>query len=530
MPKEFAKLQSQDMGKVGAIQDLLRGIEKILPRKTAEAQPAAPVQVVTANPASATVESLLKRAFMFLEDGNWQSADEYAEKVLDIDPENGEAYLVKAMVALQVRRRPVLAEIADFEYNANTAKALRYGTESLINEINGYIAACRKANEEEAAKQRAEKNRRVLLLSERRKQLLPLQKRIAIGSFFALGLKTDGTVISTKYTGEKRFYYGQCDVSKWKDIVAIAIGGSHSLGLKANGTVVSTKYTGLSMNYYGQCDVSKWKDIVAIETGAEFSLGLKADGTVVAVGLNEHGQCDVSGWTDIVAIAAGSNHSLGLKADGTVVAVGSNQHGQCDVSGWTDIIAISAGPNHTLGLKADGTVVSSEYTGDQRLNLGQCNVSGWTNIVAIAAMGWHSLGLKADGTVVSSEYTGDQTFNYGQCNVSGWADIVAIVTDGWHSLGLKADGTVLAEGKNHIILNEIRSWKLFDNYKTITEECAIAIKRVEEKRISRVTALTKEKKDLETELPTLKGLFKGGRRKEVEARLAEIESELQELQ
>ena len=32
MPKEFAKLQSQDMGKVGAIQDLLRGIEKILPR------------------------------------------------------------------------------------------------------------------------------------------------------------------------------------------------------------------------------------------------------------------------------------------------------------------------------------------------------------------------------------------------------------------------------------------------------------------------------------------------------------------
>ena len=30
MPKEFAKLQSQDMGKVGAVQDLLRGIDKIL--------------------------------------------------------------------------------------------------------------------------------------------------------------------------------------------------------------------------------------------------------------------------------------------------------------------------------------------------------------------------------------------------------------------------------------------------------------------------------------------------------------------
>ena len=32
MPKEFTKLQAQDMGKIGAIQDLLRGIEKILPK------------------------------------------------------------------------------------------------------------------------------------------------------------------------------------------------------------------------------------------------------------------------------------------------------------------------------------------------------------------------------------------------------------------------------------------------------------------------------------------------------------------
>ena len=32
MPKEFAKLQAQDMGKIGAIQDLLRGIDKIIPK------------------------------------------------------------------------------------------------------------------------------------------------------------------------------------------------------------------------------------------------------------------------------------------------------------------------------------------------------------------------------------------------------------------------------------------------------------------------------------------------------------------
>ena len=36
MPKEFARLQAQDMGKIGAVQDLIRGIEKILGTKSSE--------------------------------------------------------------------------------------------------------------------------------------------------------------------------------------------------------------------------------------------------------------------------------------------------------------------------------------------------------------------------------------------------------------------------------------------------------------------------------------------------------------
>ena len=90
MPKEFAKLQAQDMGKVGAMQDLLRGVDKIMGRDKA-----APAPTVTSTvAASATVESLLKRIEMFLEDGDWDSADEYCEKVLDITPENAQAYVL----------------------------------------------------------------------------------------------------------------------------------------------------------------------------------------------------------------------------------------------------------------------------------------------------------------------------------------------------------------------------------------------------------------------------------------------------
>ena len=43
MPKEFMRLQAQDMGKIGAMQDLIRGVGKLLP-KAEQPQPAPPVQ------------------------------------------------------------------------------------------------------------------------------------------------------------------------------------------------------------------------------------------------------------------------------------------------------------------------------------------------------------------------------------------------------------------------------------------------------------------------------------------------------
>ena len=112
----------------------------------------------------------------------------------------------------------------------------------------------------------------------------------------------------------------------------IAAGGWHTAGLKSDGTVVATGY-----NDYGQCDVSGWRDIVAVSTGSLHTVGLKSDGTVVAMGYNDYGRCDVSGWRDIVAVSAGGRHTVGLKSDGTVVVTGDNEYGQCDVSGWTDI-------------------------------------------------------------------------------------------------------------------------------------------------------------------------------------------------
>ena len=113
-----------------------------------------------------------------------------------------------------------------------------------------------------------------------------------------------------------------------KNSTYISVSG-HTVGLKKDGTVVAVGYNG-----DGQCDVSGWKDIIAVSAGYYHTVGLKKDGTVVAAGRNDSGQCDVSGWKDIIAVSAGEGHTIGLKADGTVVAVGNNSDGKCNVDGW----------------------------------------------------------------------------------------------------------------------------------------------------------------------------------------------------
>ena len=175
LPDEFKGLQAQDLGKLGAVQDLVRGVGKLLAKdapKDGDVQ-----QAAVSNPAATTVQSLLKRAFMFLEDGEWGSANEYAEKVLDIDPEDGEAYLAKAMSDLKKRSRSSMNDASGIALNANIQKVLRFGSGSLKNEINDYIESTKAA---EAADQ-LEADKVIAAFSARQsgRQAQPLVQQLA---------------------------------------------------------------------------------------------------------------------------------------------------------------------------------------------------------------------------------------------------------------------------------------------------------------------------------------------------------------
>ena len=97
MPKELRSLAAQDMGKIGAMQDLLHGVEKLLVGKKVEAVREIPT--VTVQSGGPNVQALLKRGDMALEDGEWDKAKDFYDQVLNMDAENGNAFLGLALAA-----------------------------------------------------------------------------------------------------------------------------------------------------------------------------------------------------------------------------------------------------------------------------------------------------------------------------------------------------------------------------------------------------------------------------------------------
>jgi alpha-tubulin suppressor-like RCC1 family protein/DNA-directed RNA polymerase subunit RPC12/RpoP len=525
MPKEFNKLAAQDMGKVGAMQDLIRGVEKIIGKKKPEsaAQPQQIVQQVIQG-GGPNVQSLLDRGNMALEDGDWDKAKDYFDQALNMDAKSGAAYLGLAMAEAKARDRSAYAAAytaveSNIRDSRHAARARQFDPElekwfaALDEQGRAADEEARIAREKKAEEEQLKRQAAIARLAAVRQRNAPAAEMLSAVSRHTVGLRADGTVVATGINN-----VGQCDVSGWRDVVAVSAGDYHTVGLRADGTVLAT-----GSDYYGQCRVSGWRDVVAISAGgcigSDCTVGLRADGTVLAAGANRDGQCDVNGWRDIVAVSAGRWHTVGLRADGTVVAAGSNSYGQSDVSDWSDVVAVSGGDAHTVGLRVDGTVIATGKNYE-----GQCDVSGWTDVVAISA-GWdHTVGLRADGTVVAAGKNAA-----GQCDVSGWENVVAVSGGDAHTVGLRADGTVLAAGANRDGQCDVNGWKLFDSIDTVKVERKAAADKAMAERQAKVAALNGEKAQLQVEHANLKGLFTGKRRKEIEARLAEIEAELKKL-
>ena len=491
IPKEFKNLQALDIGEMTFLKNLFDNVNRFIPKaKTETVSETIEETVVVQNQTVLQTEPLLKRVFMFLEDGNWASADEYCEKVLDIDPECARAYLGKLLSELNVTKQEHLKNLSiPFGNSNNYQKVIRFGDKELKETLTGYIEFINKRREQAFLCGIYNEAKEIMNQAKEEAEYLK-----AASLFHSINEYEDASALASKCREKASETASRAEAKRQKavqriemvkDSIACSPNAQAEIhfGIRTDGTIATS---GIDDPYYRH-ELSDWWNVRAISVGEKHVVALLYDGTVRATGDNEYRQCDVFGWNDIVDVKAGGWHTVGLKKNGRVVAVGSNLVRATDVSKWENIVKIAVGKAHTVGLKADGTVVSTTDTGMNRGrvsdwknvvdiyafnaktvgltkngkvliagdgNIDRYYVENWTDIQSIAMAYKHMVGLKEDGTVVATgdyeEFAGD---------VLKWKDIVAVSTLNGHTVGLKSDGTVVACGRNDYGQCNVSDWR-----------------------------------------------------------------------
>lgn len=194
LPNELANIQALDMGRIGFIQDLLDGVGKLVKKGGDEGNTISGTASITDK--FVNVSGLKKRAFLFLEQGDFKSSSQYFERVLDQNPEDSESYWGKLLAKLECHNEEELENVnVPIKEMQNFQMAVRFGTEEQKEKYQRYndliearlyeeakrreeeeqLAAIRKSEEE---KKRKEENERIK--KRNKKQLIAFLKTIII--------------------------------------------------------------------------------------------------------------------------------------------------------------------------------------------------------------------------------------------------------------------------------------------------------------------------------------------------------------
>ena len=501
LPEALSVLQSYDMSKIGFMQDLIRGVKKVVDAAKPQEAVTETVKetVVVHNEGGSNVQALLKRGNMALEDGEWKKADEFFEQVLNQDAECGAAYLGKFLASKKAKNIPdfVKSYLSTVEADAPTAK-----NAEACPEDTGFIEACAEKYAIEAYLTKKEIHQWLYFdrtycttrpayfqrAADTAKELLDSDRNFTRAEKYSSGeskeqceeLRT-GLVDTLHQKEEESKRAEQAEQERIAESYRVflrdteqrlAVRQKECLAQKQADDDEKQRRRMIEEKLAQEEAARKAKKIkigvmiggIAAFVAVAVLLAIKyifppvnyskaekllAKGEITQAALTLGKISDyrdaraqsVELWESIAnrpTITAATRHTVALKENGTVAAASKNDYRPCDVSEWSDIIAVSAGSCHTVGLKTDGTVV---VVGTN--NAGQCDVSDWTDIVAVSAGYYHTVGLKTDGTVVAVGAN-----DAGQCDVSGWHDIIAVSAGFYHTVALKADGTAVAVGNN----------------------------------------------------------------------------------
>ncbi|MBR3759519.1 MAG: toll/interleukin-1 receptor domain-containing protein [Ruminococcus sp.] len=94
LPEEFAHFQAQDMSKIGFINDVIRGVRKVV-GNSAEASYAQASKSHDSNDSTIDERKMLQRISILFNASDFEGVEEYCDRLLDRDPDYPKAYYYK---------------------------------------------------------------------------------------------------------------------------------------------------------------------------------------------------------------------------------------------------------------------------------------------------------------------------------------------------------------------------------------------------------------------------------------------------
>ena len=516
MPEQLTVLMSYDMGKIGFIQDLIRGVNKVLDADKPKEKETVHETVVVKSEGGANEQALLKRGNMALEDGDWKRADEFFEQVLNQNAECAEAYLGKFLAENKCRSTD--------EYADKRIEALRpCGTEKLTacaaqeerirkatqeNAVPGYLEigqmfdfdisydSCKKARCEQLQSEKDffAQNREIKRIE---KYASPeVSERLngtknKVFSFLRNAIaeaenedKANAARVTSEYNAhlekaEAKAKSLRADAENKREADYKAAVEMRRKATNADEYSAAAKMFDAFGSYKDckeqaeQCRAiteqrreqtkKKLKKIAAfIGAAAVLIIAAIVIVTKVIIPEGNYRKAEMllsSGDYEnaIVMFDALGDYRNSAERANEVYALKEKADEDARIAALEKANADAYAEAEALLAAGDKARAAIKFGAiAEYKDAKERSRSLWNEVAqrnTVSAGNYHTVGLKIDGTVVAAGHNSS-----GQCDVSSWEDIIAVFAGAYHTVGLKADGTVVAVGFNERGQCNVSSW------------------------------------------------------------------------
>ena len=501
LPEALSVLQSYDMSKIGFMQDLIRGVKKVIDagKPQEAAKETVKETVVVHNEGGSNVQALLKRGNMALEDGDWTKADEFFEQVLNQDAECGAAYLGKFLA--KVKSPSAQKYAASYIEQVKSAAPTRKNAEACA-EDKAFIEACIQKYQV-ADYYPAQEIRKALQFDrrycadraayfrnsqKRAAQLLDTDRNFARAEKYASGetkaqcgalrsaladaLRQQEQTAAQEAQAEKQRVIDAYHAFLQKTEPRLAERQKAALAKKKADEQAAAQQRmeeerqqaeEARQRIRAQREAAAQKKKIIIFSGAFAAviavILLVTEVIMPAANYSKAEKLLAAGDYDgaIAAFAALGGYKDSAekleqaeteKEEARLAAEAAEEEAR-NAQAYADAEALEAADKAVEAAMAFGKL------GDYR-DARSRSLALWDTLAVrdtISAGTGYTVGLKRDGTVVA---VGDN--RAGECNVSGWTDIVAVSAGDNFTVGLKSDGTVVAVGDNEDGECDVSSW------------------------------------------------------------------------